>query len=125
MATGIRQCFYLQKTLRCHGVVKLRAWHGVGQGNLNGFAIQFLGEFDGFLNGLFRLARQANDEVAMHLDSILAAMLAEVARHLQRRALLDVLQDLRVARFESHDKQPRSRFRHSSDRFLIAVHARG
>src|SRR6266581_2257555 len=63
VATGIRQGLNLQETLRRHGVVKFRSRHGMRQGNLNRFAVQLLGELDGLLNGLFRLARQANNEV--------------------------------------------------------------
>src|SRR5213078_2135487 len=91
----------------------------------NRFAVQLLGKVNRFLDGFFRLARQADDEVAVHFDSILAAMLAEVARDLQRRTPLEVPPALRGAAFESDYEQPRSGFAQSSDRFLVAVPARG
>src|SRR5437764_12577678 len=116
VAAGIRKRFNLKESLRRHAVVKLGTGHGMRQGDLNGFAIQFLGEVDGLLNGLSRLAGQSDDEVAVHPDSIFAAMLAEVSRHLQRCALFDVLQDLCVTRFESHDEQTRPGLGHRPDR---------
>src|SRR5258708_5402975 len=69
VATGIRQGLYLQETLHRQGVLSSRSSHGIPHGNLNGFTIHFLGKFDGFLNGLFRLTRQANNEIAVHFDS--------------------------------------------------------
>jgi len=44
--------------------------------------------------------------------------------HLHRCALLNVLEDLRVAGFEAHDKEPRSAVRHRFYRVVVAVHAR-
>src|SRR5467141_3003884 len=124
MPPGIRQGFDLQEALRRHGVVQFRSRHGMRQRNLDRLAIQFLRVVDGFLNRLFGLARQADDEVAVYLDSDFAAVLHEGAAHLDRRALLNVLDDLRVAVFQAHDKEPRPAVRHRFYRFVIAMHAR-
>ncbi len=48
----------------------------------------------------------------------------EFARHLDRGALLDVLQNLVIARFESDDQQPRACISHRFQSFIIAMNAR-
>ena len=51
----------------CLGVVvQLGAGIGVGDGNLNGFDVEFLGEIDGAANGFFRLTGKAEDEIAVN-----------------------------------------------------------
>ena len=54
----------------------------------------------------------------------LVAVLGESLRHVDRGALLDVLQDLRVARFVADDQQPAARFLHRLQRFVIGRDAR-
>jgi hypothetical protein len=51
VARVIGQSLDAKETLLGHGVVKLRAGHGMGKRNLDGFAIEFLGKFDSFLDG--------------------------------------------------------------------------
>ena len=59
MPAVVRQRFHLQEAFLGHGVVQLRAGHGMGQRNLNRFGIQFLGEIDRLLDRLARFAGQA------------------------------------------------------------------
>ena len=65
--------------------------------NLDGFAVKLFCVLDGFLDGLLRLAGQPDNKVAVNVDSDLLAVLHEGAAHFDRSALLDVLQDLRIA----------------------------
>src|SRR6266853_1813059 len=93
------------------------------QGNLNGFAIELFGEVDGVLNGLAGFARQADDEIAVHATADFAAVLHEGASHLNGRAFLNVLQDLRIAGFKAHDEEPCACISHALKGFVIAVNA--
>ena len=124
VSAGIGERFHTQEAILGHLVVQLRARHGVRERNLDGFAIQFLRKLNGLVDGFLGFARQTDDEVAVNLDPDLLAVLHELARHLHGRALLDVLQDLRIARFESHDKEPRPAIRHGLQLFVLAVAAR-
>ena len=63
----------------------------MGDGNLDCLYIQFLGEIERALYGFLRLSGQTNDEVPVDLDSNFLAVLRELPRHLDGRALLDVL----------------------------------
>ncbi len=76
----------------------------MGHGNLNGFAVEFFCVLDGLFDGLLGLAGQADDEIAVNVDANFLAVLNESAAHFDGGALLDVLQDLRVAGFETHDQ---------------------
>src|SRR5712672_155209 len=93
------------------------------QGNLNGFAIELFGEVDRFLNGFAGFARQADDEIAVHANADFAAVLHEGASHLNGRAFLNVLQDLRIAGFKSYDEEPCACIGHALKSFVIAVNA--
>src|SRR5216684_4289082 len=119
-----KQPSHLQEALLGQGVVQFRARHGVRQRNLDRLAIQLLRKIDGLLNRFPRFAWQADDEVAVHANANLAAVLHERARHLHRGALLDILQNLRIAGLEAHDKEPCARIRHAPQRFIITMHAR-
>ena len=73
-------------------------------GNLNGFAVNLFCVLDSFLDGLLRLAGQSDDKVAVNVDADFLAVLNEGAAHFDRRALLDVLQDLRIAGFKANNQ---------------------
>src|SRR5208283_4622858 len=124
VAAVIGESFDAQKTLLSHGVVKFGAGHGVGQRNLDGFAIEFFGKFDGVLDGLFGFAGKTDDEVAVNANADLAAILHESAAHFHGRALLNVLENLSIAGFEANDEQASTAIRHGLQRFIIAVDAR-
>src|SRR6185437_2451700 len=78
-------------------IVELGSGISVSDRNLNGLAVERLGEIDGVANGLARLARQSQNEIGMDDEAKLVAVAGKVARTLDRRALLDVLQNLRIA----------------------------
>ena len=124
VAAGVGDRFAGQETFARSLIVQLGAGIGVGHGNLNRFAIEFLGEIDGLLDGFFRFAGKADDEIAVNANAHLLAVLHEVAAHLERLALLDVFQDLRVAGFKSHDQQAAAGIGHGFQRFVVAVDAR-
>jgi hypothetical protein len=60
--------------------------------------VDLAGEGDRLLDGLLRLPRQAKDERAVDGDAEVAAVLGELLRPLDAQALLDVDEDLLVAR---------------------------
>ena len=125
MAHVVRDGFAGEETFTHALVVKFGAGIGVGHGNLNRLAIQFLGVVDGLLDGLFGFAGKADDEIAVHVNADLLAVLHEGAAHFHGRALFHVLQDLRVAGFEADDQQTRAGVGHGFQGFVIAVHAGG
>ena len=67
--------------------------------------VQLLGEVDGFANRLARLAGQPDDKVPMDQKTELSAVGGKALRHIDGRALFDVLQDLLIARFISDNQQ--------------------
>ena len=69
--------FDAEESFLRHAVVKLGAGHGVSERDLNRFAVEFLGEVDGLVDGLVRFAGETDDEVAVNLDADLAAILHE------------------------------------------------
>ena len=87
--------------------------------------VELLGEVDGGANGFLGFAGKSEDEVAVDEQSELLAVLGELARAFDGCALLDVLQDLRVARLVAHDEQAASRFLHRLQRFVVGGDARG
>ena len=105
-------------------IVEFRAGIGVGDGNLDGLVVQPLGEIDGLADALAGLAGQADDEIAVHQQAQLLAVGGEAFRHVDRGALLDVLQDLLVARLIAHNQQPATGFFHSLESVVIGSNAR-
>ena len=71
-----------------------------------------LGEVDGVADRLLGFAGQAEDEVGVDDEAEVVAVLDEVASALDRGALLDVLEDLRVAGLEADDEQAAAGFLH-------------
>src|SRR6267142_876102 len=125
VAALIRKRFYAQETFLGHLVMQLCAGHRMCQRNLNRFAVQLLGEINRLLDRFLGLTGQTDDEVTVHLDANLLAVLHELARHINSRALLDVLQDLRIAGFKANDKEPRATIRHRFQLFVLAMATRG
>ena len=107
-----------------HGVVvELGSGIRVRHRNLDGFDVEFLGEGNGVIDGLRRFAGQTHDEVAVNDESELVAVFGELARTLDGGALLDVLQNLLIARFVADDEQTTSRFLHGLQSFEVSSHA--
>ena len=71
------------------------------------------------------LAGQAEDEIAVNDQAELVAILGELAGALDGGALLDVLQNLRIAGFVADDQQAASGFLHRLQRFEVGGDARG
>src|ERR1700733_9804313 len=124
VSAHVGEGFNLEETFLGHGIIKLSAGHGMSEGNLDSFGIEFLSKINGLLNSFARFARQPDDEVAVNANADFATILHEGTRHFYRGALLDVLKNLRVAGFKSHDEQSCSRVGHGFQRVVIAVHAR-
>ena len=68
---------------------------------------------------------KTDNKVAMNLDANFTAVLHEGAGHFNGRALLDVLQNLRIAGFEAHDEETGTAIGHGLQGFVIAVNPRG
>ena len=108
------------------GVVEeLGAGEGVRDGDLDGLAIELLGEVDGVADGLAGFAGQAEDEVAVDDEAELVAVALEVECALDGGALLDVLQDLRVAGLVADDQQAAAGFLHGFEGVVVGGDARG
>ena len=101
-------------------VVQLRARVSMRQRYLDGLYIQLLGKLDGLLDSLASLPRQADDEVAVHSESQLLGIAREVSSALHGCALLDVFQDLRIARLVAHDQQAASRLFLCLESFVVS-----
>ena len=97
----------------------------MGDGDLDGLAVERLGEVDGVADRLLGLAGQAEDEVAVDDEAEVVAVLDEVARALDGGALLDVLEDLRVAGLVADDQQAAAGFLHGLERVAVGGDARG
>ena len=106
MAAVVGDRFAGEETFAHALIVQFGAGIRMRHRHLNCFGIEFLGEVDRLLDRFLAFPRQSDDEIAVDADAELLAVLDEGAGHLHRRALLDVLQDLIVARFETHDEQP-------------------
>ena len=105
VAAVVGESFDTQETFLGSWCRAARCQDGVSQGNLNGFAVEFLGKIDGLFDGFLGFAGKTDDEVAVDFDANFAAVLHEGAAHFDGRALLDVLQNLRIAGFEANDEQ--------------------
>ena len=92
--------------------------------NLDGFDVEFLREIDRPANAFTGLAGQAKDEVTVDGKSKLVAVLGELTCALDRGALLDVLQDLRIARLEANDQEAATCFAHRLQRFVVGGNTR-
>ncbi len=106
-------------------VVELGAGVGVGDGDLDGFAVQRLGEVDGVADGLLGLAGEAENEVCVNDEAEVVAVLDEVASALDGGTLLDVLEDLRIAGFKADDQKAAAGFLHGFEGVAVGGDARG
>ena len=111
--------FGLKESVRLGVIVKFRSRIGMRQRYLDGVHIQLLGEIDGAPNGFFGLARQAEDEVAVNDEAEFLAVPGEVPRPFDGRALLNVLEDLLIARLVAHDQQAATGLFHCLQRLVI------
>ena len=100
-------------------VVELGAGEGVGDGDLNGLAVELLGEVDGVADGLAGLAREAEDEVGVDDEAEVVAVLDEVAGALDGCALLDIFEDLGIAGLEADNEEAAAGFLHGLQGFTV------
>jgi hypothetical protein len=104
-------------------VEELGAGEGMGDGDLNGLAIELLGELDGVTDRCLGFAGKTEDEITMYDEPKLMAVPDEAAGALDGGALLDVLEDLRIAGLEADDQQPAASFFHSLEGVLARCDA--
>src|SRR5262250_2861746 len=78
---------------------------GSGQRDLDGVGIDLAGEADGLLDGLARLPGQAEDEGPVDGDAESLAVAGEAPGHVEPDPLLDVVEDLLVARLVAHEEE--------------------
>jgi len=97
---------------------------GVRDGNLDGFAVERFREIDGVANRVLGFARQAEDEVGVDDEAEVVAVLDEVACTFDGGALLDVLEDLRIAGFEADDEQAAAGVLHGFEGVAAGRYAR-
>ncbi len=106
-------------------VVELGPGIGMGNRDLDGFAVERLGEVDGVADALLGLAGQAEDEVGVDDKAEIVAVLDEVAGALDGGALFDVLEDLGIAGLEADDEQAAASVLHGFEGFAVGGDARG
>src|ERR1700679_1278181 len=107
------------ETILFYEVEELSAGKGMSDGDLNGLAIEFLGELDGVADGSLGFARKAEDEITMYDEAKGLAVLDKGAGALNCRTLLDVLEYLGVPGFKTDDEQPTSGFLHRFERLIV------
>src|SRR5207247_2242794 len=106
-------------------VVELGAGIRMSDRNLNRLRVEFFGELHRALDRLRRLAWKPDDKITVHDYAELLAVFHELAGLLDARALLDVLEDLWIARLETHNQQAASGILHRLERFVVGVNSRG
>jgi hypothetical protein len=100
-------------------VEELGAGESVRDGNLNGFHVQRFGKVDGVADRHPGFAGKPQDKVAVDGQTEIVAVLDEGACTFNGCTLLDVLEDLRIARLEADDEQTAARFFHRLQRVVV------
>jgi len=106
-------------------VVELSARVSMGDGDLDGLAVERLGEVDRVPDRLLRLAGKAKDEVGVDDEAEVVAVLDEVAGALDGGAFFDVFEDLWVAGLEADDQKAAAGFLHGLEGVAVGGDARG
>ena len=91
---------------------------------LQRLGLHLLREADRLFDRLARLAGQADDERAVDQNADVVAVLREATRALDRDALLDVLENLLVARLVADDEEAEPAVLHRLQRLAVDVRAR-
>src|SRR5262249_5776308 len=104
-AALVAQSLRLEPSFAARLFVERRPWIGCGERALDGVGIDLAGEADGLLDALARLAGQPEDERAVQGDAERLAVAREATRHIEPHSLLDVVEDLLVARLVAHEEQ--------------------
>ena len=82
----------------------------MGDGNLNGLHVQLFGKINGLADALAAFTGQSQDKVAMHHQTQFLGVFGELAGTFHGCALLDVLENLRIAGLIAHDQQAATGF---------------
>ena len=69
MAHLIAHLVYREVLMLLQVRIKLGPWIGMGDRDLNRFAVKLLGKLEGALDGLGRLPWQPDDKIAVHRDA--------------------------------------------------------
>src|SRR6266851_1689577 len=125
VAAAVFHLFVGDETVLLGEVVELCTRIGVGDGDLDGLAVKGLGEVDGVADGLFGLARKAEDEVGVDDEAEVVAVFDEVAGALDGGTLLNVLEDLRIAGLEADDEEAAASVLHGLESIAVGGGARG
>src|SRR6185369_11169541 len=126
VSAGVYHVLFVDdEAVRLGVIVELGAGISVGDGDLDGLDVKFLGEVDGTANGFTSLAGETEDEVAVNDESEFFAVLYELTGALDGGAFLDVLENLRIAGFEADDEQAATGFLHGLERLVVGSDARG
>src|SRR5437763_13050243 len=124
LVTAIVHYFPVQHKVVLHRKIeKLSSRICVGNRNLDSLDIKFFGERNGVLNRLSSLARQSENKVAVNYEAELVSILGELPSTLDGCALLDVFQDLRIARFIADNQEAATCFLHGFEGFVISGYA--
>jgi hypothetical protein len=100
------------ETILFDEVEELGAGKGMGDGDLNGLAIELLGELDGVADRCLGFTGKTEDEITVYNESEVMTVFDEVMGALDGGAFLDVLEYLWVARLKADDQQPAASFFH-------------
>src|SRR5689334_22812803 len=97
-------------------LVQERARIRRGERDLDGVWVDLGGEADRLLDRLLRFPGEPQDEGAVDRDAELVAILGEALGHVDQHALLDVVQDLLVARLVADQQKPQAVVAHHLER---------
>jgi hypothetical protein len=119
VAAAVFHLLISDKTIFLDELEKLGAGKGMGDGDLNGLAIELLGELYGVAYGSPGFTGKAEDEITMYDEAKVMTVLFEVAGALNGGTLLDVLENLRIAGLEADDQQPAASFLHGLEGVIV------
>ena len=119
VAVAVLHLLIRDETIFLDEVEKLGAGKGMGDGDLNGVAIELLSELDGVADGSLGFTGKAEDEITVYDEAKSTTVLNEVASALDCGSLLDVLENLRIAGLETDDQQPAASFLHRLEGVIV------
>ena len=120
VAAAVFHLLISDETIFLDEVEKLGAGKGMGDGDLNGLAIELLGEPDGVANGFPGFTGKAEDEITMYDEAKVMTVLHKIAGALDGGTLFDVLKDLRVTGLEADDEKAATGFLHGLECLVVS-----
>src|ERR1051326_4727766 len=122
--TGSRdELIALEMAVLLRPVIQFGAGIGRSEGHLDAEDVEFASEAHRLLDRLTSFAGQAEDEGAVDDDAELVAVLRELARFVNADALLDIVEDLLIARFVTDEQQTQSVVLENLQRLVVYVRA--